>query len=303
MDDSNNNQINLAEILRYCRDVVDDLNSNSLVAVLRAQSENFNKALNTLEELFPVAENVLDQDAADVSIRAATMFLIGLWSKLRQGVKVSELTNDDWNNVFSNVYEKAAAIDPKDYSLKVFDLYRRSIAFAIDPMRPNASPAAVARLEEIVSQMEEYAEALESEAMAETKFIEENLWLSLEAVFLVMTDRLNFQLIPEKRRELAEAIGALKFQQLRYSLYEKEVNALNECLEHQSNLDQKLTEQINAYIDAMRDEIEEFDALVDKAFDTSDFQAAFRGSGDLAKKFGAEEILETQQDVDDYFMS
>ena len=32
--------------------------------------------------------------------------------------------------------------------------------------------------------MEEYAEALESGAMPEAKFIEENLWLSLEAVFL-----------------------------------------------------------------------------------------------------------------------
>lgn len=303
MDDNQNNQIDLKELLRYCRNAVDNLNSNSLVSALLKQNENYNKALDIIEKILPAAENVLDQGVDGIGIRAATMFLIGLWSKLRQGGSVDGLTKDDWNNVLANVYEQAATIDPKEYSLKVFDLYRRSIEFAIDPMRNNASPSTIERLEEIVSLMRGYADDLESEAMPEVKYIEENLWLSLEAVFLVMTDRMYHLLIPEERRELAEAIGALTFQKFRYSLYEKELDAVNECLEYQSKLDQRLTEQINAYIDALRAELDEFDALVEKAFDTTDFQAAFRGSIDLAKTLGAEDILQTQQDVDDFFLS
>ena len=303
MDDNNRNQINLKDMVQYCRDTVDNLNNNTLVAVLREQDENYGKALDLIERLLPAAENVLDQDTKEVSIRAATMFLIGLWSKLKQGDSVSDLTKDEWNNILGNAYEQAAVIDPKDYSLKVFDLYRRSIEFAIEPMRANASPAAVERLEEIVSLMGEYAKDLEEGAMPETKYIEENLWLSLEAVFTVMTDRLNFRLVSEEKRELAEAVGALAFQRLRLSIYEKELDAINECLDQQSQLDQKLTEQVNAYIDALRDELDEFDALVEKAFDTADFQSAFRGSIDLAKMIGTEEILRTQQDIDDYFLS
>ena len=303
MDDNHNNQINLKEMLQYCRGVIDNLNSNSFVTTLLKQNENYSKALDIIEKLLPAAENVLDQGVDDISIRAATMFLIGLWSKLRQGGSVDGLTKDDWNNVLNNVYEQAAAIDPKDYSLKVFDLYRRSIEFAIDPMRGNASPSTIERLEEIVALMESYADALETDVMPEVKYIEENLWLSLEAVFLVLTDRMNHQLIPEERWELAEAIGALTFQKFRYSFYEKELDAVNECLEYQSKLDQRLKEKLNAYIDALRAELDEFDVLMGKAFDTTDFQAAFRESADLARTLGAEDILQTQQDVDDFFLS
>ena len=303
MDENNRNQINLKDMVQYCRDTVDNLNNSTLVAVLREQDENYGKALDLIERLLPAAENVLEQDTKEVSIRAATMFLIGLWSKLKQGDSVSDLTKDEWNNILGNAYEQAVAIDPKDYSLKVFDLYRRSIEFAIEPMRANASPAAVERLEEIVSLMGGYAKDLEEGAMPETKYIEENLWLSLEAVFTVMTDRLNFRLIPEEKRELTAAVGALAFQKLRLSIYEKELDAINECLDHQTQLDQRLTEQVNTYIDALRDELDEFDALVEKAFDTADFQAAFQGTIDLAKMIGTEEILQTQQDIDDYFLS
>ena len=78
---------------------------------------------------------------------------------------------------------------------------------------------------------------------------------------------------------------------------------IDECITHQAELDQRLKERINAYIDALHDELDEFDELVEKAFDTSDFQNAFRGSIQLSKNLGAEGILQTKQDIDDYFMS
>jgi len=151
--------------------------------------------------------------------------------------------------------------------------------------------------------MEEYSEDLKSGSMSEVKFIEESLWLSLEAVFLVMTDRMNHSLIPKERQALAEAVGALTFQNFRYSCYEKELEVIDECLKSQKDLDQRLTQQVNEYIDALNAELDEFDILVEKAFDITDFQAAFRGSINLAKTFKAEEILQTQHDIDDYFMS
>lgn len=303
MDDKNTPQINLKEVMQLCRTTVNELNSSSVVAVLRKQSAQFDKALGIVEKILPAAENVLDQDVQDVGIRAATMFMIGLWSKLRNGVSVENLTKEDWGNVMGAVYEQAATIDPKDYSLLVFDLYRKSIAYAIEPMKPNASPTAVSRLEEIVSLMERYAEDLDSGAMPEAKYVEENLYLSLEAVFLVMTDRMSFMLLPEERRELAEAVSALLFQKIRYSHYDKELAVIDECLEYQGKLDQRLAEQVNAYIDSLKSELDEFDALVDKAFDTTDFRIALRGSIELADTLGAEGILQTKRDIDDYFMS
>jgi len=299
----NNVQINLRDILKYCKSTVDDLNSISIVDVLRKQNQSFDKALNLIEKYLPAAENILYQDKADLGIKTATIFLVSLWSKLRKGGLVAELTKDDWNQVLGIAAEKAATIDPQEYSLLVFDLYRKSIAFAIEPMRTNASESVINRLEEIVSSMEEYSEDLKSGSMSEVKFIEESLWLSLEAVFLVMTDRMNHSLIPKERQALAEAVGALTFQNFRYSCYEKELEVIDECLKSQKDLDQRLTQQVNEYIDALNAELDEFDILVEKAFDITDFQAAFRGSINLAKTFKAEEILQTQHDIDDYFMS
>ena len=286
-----------------CKSTLDELDNNSLLAILRAQSKRFDKALNLIEKYMPAVENALDQDKADLGIKTATIFAIRLWSKLNQGASVSELTKDDWNSVLGAAAEKAVTINPQDYSRMVFDLYRKSISYAIEPMRASASESVLNRLEEIVSLMDRYSEDFESGAMPEVKFIEENLWLSLEAVFLVMTDRMSHSLLPEERRELAEAVSALVFQRIRFSHYDKELAAIDECLEYQKMLDQKLTERVNAYIDALRDELDEFDALVERAFNTNDFREAFRGSVDLAKNLGTEEILQTKQDVDDYFMS
>ena len=297
------NDINLKDIVQYCRQIVDELSANTIVAVLREQNEKVDGALGIVEKYLPMAEKIMDQEVSDISMRAATMFLIALWSRLRQGGSVADLKAEDWNELANRVYEQAMEMDPKDFTKLVFDLYRRSIAFAIEPMKMNASETTIARLEEIVSLMNSYSEDLDSGAMPEAKYIEENLWLSLEAVFLVLTDRMSFSHIPEERRELAEAISALVFQKIRFSIYDKELAAIDECLKHQSDLDKKLTEQVNAYIDALNNELDEFDAMVERAFDATDFQAAFRGSKDLAKALGAKDILKNQKDIDNYFMS
>lgn len=293
----------LKDAVRYCRHIVDDLGTNSIAIVLRNQNEAFDKALGIVEDLLPKAEKVLDQGLPDVGMRAATMFLIGLWSRLRQSDTEIKLSKDDVKGLFGDAYEQVEGMDPRDYTMLVFDLYKRSIAFAIEPMRPNASPDVIKRLEEIVSLMQSYSEGLESGAMPEAKYIEENTWLSLEAVFLVLTDKMSHSFVPAERRELTEAAGALVFQRFRSDLYEKELAAIDECLRHQADLDKNLAEQVNAYIDALNDELDEFDAMVEKAFDASDFQTAFRGSIALANSLGADEILRSQKDVDDYFLS
>lgn len=303
MERENNAQFNLREILRQCRSTLDDLNENSLVAKLREQNNIFDNALQLIEKYLPVAENALDQDRKELGTKAATIFLINLWSKLSQGGTVAELTKDDWRDVMGGAAENAVSIDPQEYSLMVFDLYKRSIKFAITPMSENASESVINRLDEIVSLMEGYDEALRSGEMSEVAFIEENMWLSLEAIFLVMTDRMSHMLLSDKRRELAEAVSALVFQKIRNQHYDEELAAINECLEYQSKLDQRLTERVNAYIDALRDELDAFDAMVEKAFDTSDFKAAFKGSIELAESLGADGILQTQDEVDDFFLS
>ena len=301
MIDKTNTAIDLRGALQYCKDIIEKLDNNTVVAVLREQNEYFGKALDTVEKLIPAAENVIYQDADDIGIQAATAFLISLWSKMRDEESVNDLTQDDWKNIICQVYEQAATIDPREYSRLVFNTYRRSIAFAIEPMRINASQEVIGRLDEIVALMDEYSDALDERTIDEAKYIEENMWLSLEAIFLVMTDRLSLRILPEERRELADALGALAFQKIRYSIYDKELSAIDECLAYQAKLDKRLSSQVDAYIDALRDELDEFDRLVDAAF-SSDFRTAFAGSASLAESLDAVDILRSTQDIDDFFL-
>ena len=55
----------------------------------------------------------------------------------------------------------------------------------------------------------------------------------------------------------------------------------------------------------MKDELDEFDSLVERAFNTTDFQTAFRGSVELALSTGVDEdkILKSIEEVNDYFMA
>ena len=291
-------KINLDNMIQACRSTIDQLNSNTLIGLLREQSVAFDRALDTLEQVFMVAEKVGSADKEEIGLKAATVFAMALYSKIGKGGSAKDLTEQEWKEIAEFTKDYAVIKDPKEFSLLVFKYYRDAIQFAIEPMRVNAAEETISRLEEIVAAMDDYSEQTRNEEMPETRYIEESLWLSLEAIFLVLSDRIGFG---KGKQELVNAAGALVFQQIRYRVYSEELVVVEHCLAEQAVIDAALKEQVDAYVAHLYQELDEFDALIDEAF-SADFQTAFHGSVKLAQAMGEENVLKSVGEVDDFFL-
>ena len=289
---------NLDKIIQSCRKTVDGWNANTLVGMLREQNAAFEHALSTLEKVLLTAERVEDADREEISLKTATVFILAMFSRMKRGGTVDELTDENWKAIADFALDYAVIREPKEFSLLVFRYYRDAIQFVIEPMRVNAAEDTVARLEEIVQCMDANAELAESGELPEARYIEGSLWLSLEAIFLVLSDQIGFS---KGRQELANAAGALAFQSIRYRVYSEELAAVERCLEEQDVLDAALAEQVNEYIEHLNRELDDFDAMIAEAF-SQDHRVAFRGSANLARAMGENQVLETTEDVDDFFL-
>ena len=72
-------------------------------------------------------------------------------------------------------------------------------------------------------------------------------------------------------------------------------------MKEQKEIDEALANKLDDYILSLKDELDQFDATMEEAFST-DFRTAFTGSAKLAALTGADEVLESIEDIDNYFL-
>ena len=290
--------IEIKEAIALCRAKIKSVNSNNIVQYLCEENAAFDRVLNVLDQAFTVADEIGEQDKKGIGIKTATVFIMSVYAKIRNGQMVKEFTDADWKDIANIAAKYAVLVDPREYSILVFETYRASINFAIGYME-NSCESTIDRLKGIAEEMSLYAEQVRDESMTEAKYIEECLWLSLEAVILVLSDRIGLN---KSHHEFVVAVSSLLFQQLRFQIYSEELDVVEECLQEQQELDAALEHRVNEYIDRLNSELDYFDELVEEAF-SSDINTAFKGSMKLSEHTGAEDILKSTQAIDEYFMS
>ena len=86
-------------------------------------------------------------------------------------------------------------------------------------------------------------------------------------------------------------------------LYRKEQELVNEFLQSQHQMDETLAEKYDQFLAELNAQSAQFYALIDHAF-APDFRESFLQSILLAKSAGVqqEEILSSQEDVDQFFL-
>ena len=104
--------------------------------------------------------------------------------------------------------------------------------------------------------------------------------------------------------DAAQAAVMLAYEYGRLKLYAKEQALLTEYIENQYQLDADLQEKFNAFKEELSAETEQFETLIDQAFDPN-FRNTLIASAELARKAGVkeEEILKSVEDVDGFFLS
>lgn len=104
--------------------------------------------------------------------------------------------------------------------------------------------------------------------------------------------------------ELTQAVSSFAFEYARLRIYKYQLNAVEELLDYQAQVDDALNARRIEFETKIKKEAEEFLGLIDNAF-VPDFRTAFLQSVMLAEAAGVDtnEILRNSTDIDSFFMN
>ena len=236
-------------------------------------------------------------------LKIGTVFQIFLVDVLASGKKAEELTAEDWQNIADKVAKYAVLEDGQSYSEFVFGLYADYIDLSEKVLKVRGvSEERAAAVKEIADQIRNNTCLLQQGEITEVRYVEENLWLSLEAMIKCLSLYVT-PLIGPEYTQLLQSVTQLGFEYGRYMLYAREQAILQEYLDNQRILDERLQAEYEAYLDEVNKNAARFQGLIDAAFDPG-LRESLAESIALAKAYGVkeEELLKSEEEIDAFFM-
>lgn len=236
-------------------------------------------------------------------LKIGTVFQIFLVDVLASGKKAEELTAEDWQNIADKVAKYAVLEGGQSYSEFVFGLYADYIDLSEKVLKVRGvSEERAAAVKEIADQIRNNTCLLQQGEITEVRYVEENLWLSLEAMIKCLSLYMT-PLIGPEYTQLLQSVTQLGFEYGRYMLYAREQAILQEYLDNQRILDERLQAEYEAYLDEVNKNAARFQGLIDAAFDPG-LRESLAESIALAKAYGVkeEELLKSEEEIDAFFM-
>ena len=235
-------------------------------------------------------------------IKFGTILTFATVNKLANGKKLKEFTTEDWEQIAEQVVDKAILLDDQLYSKLVFITYADYIDASAATIEHRVSQGNIDKIRLLSAEIRTKSKAIEDGDIEETEYIDDCLWICLEAMLKLMAAYMECITGPELGQFL-QAISMYSFEYGRLMLYSKEQEILSGYIENQRKLDEALEKKYRQYIDELEQHSKEFNRLIRCAFDT-DFHEKLLASVALAKATGIDdsELLHTVQDVDDFFV-
>ena len=235
-------------------------------------------------------------------IKVVTILTFSILRKIASGKKTSELNKDDWKDIAADVSQYAVLADDQQYSVFIFNLYESYIRHSVQQIEGIISEETAEVINALADELHGKADALSAGYISEVTYIEDCLWISLEAMIklLACTAYLRGD---QQIADFAQALASYAFEYGRMMLYSRELEIVNQFIESQYQLDAELEQKYEAYLKDLQKESQQFYMLVDNAF-APNFRDAFLHSVLLAKAVGVkeEEILVSTEDIDSFFL-
>ena len=252
------------------------------------------------ENLYALASS--DEDRRLTSIKVGTVLTLAVLRKISAGIKPEQFTSDDWAEIANSVSEYAVLKDGKDYTTFVFGLYADYIQWSASLYEGKLDPQKIKEIADLSDELRRKTVQLKEGRILETEYVEECLWICLEAIVKLLSSLVYLSGIPGLG-DAAQAAAMLCYEYGRLALYSKEQALLTEYIQNQYHLDAELQEKFNAFKAELDSDATTFTALIDKAFDPS-FRESLMASAELAVAAGVheEEVLKTKEDVDSFFI-
>lgn len=266
------------------------------------------KAMQTIEN---VQENLYalatSEDSGKLKLlKIGTVLQIFLVDTLASGKRPNELETEDWKRIAEKVSQYAILGTEQQYSEFVFTLYANYIDISVKALNSIASEQATSSIGELSAEIRSKTKTLQNGEITETAYVEDCLWLSLEAMIKLLATYLSVKLSPiigEDRAQLLQAVSNLAFEYGRYVLYAKEQAILEEYIRNQRVLDEQLRAKYDAFLAELQKNADQFNHLIDIAF-SGNLHESLLQSAALAWATGVkeEEILKSVDDIDAFFM-
>lgn len=284
-------------------DVLQDFAIEELIASTAGQK--LRQAIEIVESVQSHVAALMQKDEEErlTLLKIGTVFQLFLIDTLASGKKASELTADDWKNIAAQVSRYAILEEDQCYSEFVFSRYADYIRVSAKVISKNAPEETTNAITALANEIEALGDQLHKETITETKYVEECLWLSLEAMVKLLSASLGAHM-GEELSKLTQAVSQLAFEYGRYVLYAKEQALLEAYLNNQRVLDDQLQRQYDAFIQALQENAAQFQSLIDKAF-SPDIRCTLQNSAELARATGVkkEDILKSIEEVDSFFLA
>ena len=235
-------------------------------------------------------------------IKAVTILTFAILRKIADGKMPSQLDGQDWKEIAATVDQYAVLMDDQQYSVFIFSLYERYIRHSVMQIEEIISKETADVINTLADELHGKADALRAGYISEVTYIEDCLWISLEAMIKLIACTAYLR-GDQQIADFAQALASYAFEYGRMMLYSRELEIVNQFIESQYQLDAELEQKYAAYLEDLQKESQQFYTLIDNAF-VPNFRDAFLHSILLAKATGvkAEEILSTTEDIDSFFL-
>lgn len=237
-------------------------------------------------------------------LKVGTILMLSVFKKaIDEKKRPKDYKAEDWKEIANDVSQYAILPDGQQYSIFVFDLYSAYIRTSADALKNHLSRETYSEITALADELDTLKGDTENGNIAEVKYIEQCLWTSLDAMLKLLAALPEVLGADEDKIELSKAVAMFALERTRLALYQRENEQLDMYLVEQAMLDGTLEEKYVAFAEQLEQEYCSFNSLLQNAF-SPDFRDRLINSAELARAVGVpeDEILKSEEDIDDYFM-
>ena len=164
------------------------------------------------------------------------------------GKKIPDFSEADWKDIVHNISEYVLLLPDDAYSAFVFRMYESYIRCSVDIIQAFASEEACERILKLADELRSNTELFHNRSIDEIQYTEDCLWISLEAMFKLLSATCAPLLKGEMVSELSAALADFVFSYGRLMLYRREQEIVSAYIEAQYVLDAELEEKYKCYL-------------------------------------------------------
>jgi len=266
--------------------------------------EKFKKAMAVIQKAQNNIAALKEKDNPEKmsNLKVGTTLTMAILNKVQEGKLPTDFTTEDWEYVVDYISEYAVEADETQYSAYVFMMYAWFIETSVEQMSLKLAEIKRVAILALSDELKLKTELLSKGEVNEVNYIEECLWICLEAMIKLLSGTIDAALGFDKN-QVVEAAAVLGMEYARFVLYKKENDLVTEYLNNQKILDVELATKYDKYIEELNEQVNQFESFIDAAFDPG-FGEMLTSSVNLARAAGVEEseILKSTRDIDDFFL-